>query len=116
MEEVARIVRDAFKVLSTDQETIIKVISNCTNHDKQELKAVYARKFGRVLENDFKSHYKGNFLKTILALFQPIALYEAECVYNALQSFKTNHKVLRHVLCTKQPFEIEQLKEAFEHS
>lgn len=116
IEETAVSLRKALKGLGTDQATIIKVVSDCTNEERQEIKVAYAQKFGRNLEKDLKSDCGGNFLKAILALFQPLIDYEVECIYNALKSHKTNHKALRHILVSKLSEEIEPLKEAFERS
>ncbi len=85
------------------------------------------------MDDDLKNETGGNFMESIVALFMIPYEYEAKCIRNALRvglkalyslfkriefkffkkGFGTNEKVCIQILCTKEAFEIQQLKAAY---
>ena len=57
--------RKAMKGLGTDEKTIIQILGNRSNKQRQELKKVFTSMFGRDLIKDLHSELSGDFRETI---------------------------------------------------
>lgn len=112
-EEAAKSFHKAMKGFGTDESRIIKEICSFTNQQRQEIKIKYKTMYGHDLEEDLKSEISGNFLQAVIGLLTPRVEYEATCLRNAMQGLGTKESVLIELLCSKDPYEIEILKDTY---
>nr|KAG5697878.1 hypothetical protein BaRGS_017135 [Batillaria attramentaria] len=77
--------RHAMKGAGTDERTIIGIISQRSNAQRQDIAKFYKTMFGRDIIADLESELSGNFRETIMALFKPPAYYDAWSLNNAME-------------------------------
>ena len=78
IDEDASSLRKAMKGLGTDEDTIIKIVANRTNAQRQKIKESFKNQFNRDLISDLKSELRGKLEDAIIALFtEPI---EYDCI------------------------------------
>ena len=115
-EKIAKSFRDAMKGIGTDEQRIIREISSITNAQRQIVEERYQAMYGKTLEEDLKSELKGDFEDIIVGLLKPRFEYEAECMRDAIKSLGTREHVVIELLCSKEPDEIQKLKDAYQKS
>ncbi|ELK08563.1 Annexin A13 [Pteropus alecto] len=99
---------------STDEATIIEVLSSRTSNERQQIKQKYKATYGKDLEEVLKNELSGNFKKTALALLDCPSEYDARLLQRAMEGLGTDEAVLIEVLCTRTNKEIIAIKEAYQ--
>ena len=112
-EKDCEILRKAMKGLGTDEDTIIKLVCNRTNHERQEIVKYYATAYGKDLIKELKSELGGKLEDIVLGMFQTPAEYDATCLYKAMKGLGTDESVLIEIIGTRVNWQIKQIKEAF---
>ena len=112
-EKDCEILRKAMKGLGTDEDTIIKLVCNRTNHERQEIVKYYATAYGKDLIKELKSELSGKLEDIVLGMFQTPAEYDATCLYKAMKGLGTDESVLIEIIGTRVNWQIKQIKEAF---
>ena len=112
-EKDCEILRKAMKGLGTDEDTIIKLVCNRTNHERQEIVKYYATAYGKDLIKELKSELGGKLEDVVLGMFQTPAEYDATCLYKAMKGIGTDESVLIEIIGTRVNWQIKQIKEAF---
>ena len=82
--------RKAMKGLGTDEKTIIEILGNRSNDQRQELKIVFKQMHGRDLLEDLRSELSGHFKDTIEALMMTPIEYDAYSFRKAIKGLGTD--------------------------
>lgn len=101
--------RKAMKGFGTDEQTIIDVVSNRSNDQRQKIKAAFKTAYGKDLIKDLKSELSGNVEELVIALFMPQTYYDAYSVYHAMKGAGTKEGVLIEILCSRTNCEIRNI-------
>ena len=109
IEQDAADLRKAMKGLGTDEATIIKIIANRTNQQRQAIKLSYSKQFNRDLIKDLKSDLSGKFEDTVLALFMDPLEYDCRTIKEAMKGLGTDEDTLIEILCTRPNWYIQRL-------
>ncbi|XP_053547831.1 annexin A7 [Bombina bombina] len=101
--------RKAMKGFGTDEQTIIDIVANRSNDQRQKIKAAFKTAYGKDLIKDLKSELNGNVEELIIALFMPSTYYDAWSLYHAMKGAGTQERVLIEILCTRSNSEIRNI-------
>ncbi|XP_061167857.1 annexin A4-like [Saccostrea echinata] len=112
-EEASNRLHKAIRGLGTDEKVIIDVLAGHINYERQEIKKMYKTMFGQDLVEDLKSDLSGNFEKLCLYLLMPSRMFDAWCLYQAIEGLGTDEERLIEILCTKTNGEIQDIKEEY---
>lgn len=93
--------RNSLSGAGTDEATIIKIVANRNNTQRQQLKAYYNQKYNRDLVFDLKSDLSGKFEDAIVALFDDPYVYDAKSLHNAMKGMGTDEDTCIEILCTR---------------
>ena len=105
----AEALRKALKGAGTDEDTIIKIIANRNNTQRQQLKQYYQQKFNRDLVFDLKSDLSGKFEDAVVALFDDPYVYDAKSLNKAMKGAGTDEDTCIEILCTRPNWYIKNI-------
>lgn len=103
----------AFKGVGTDEKTIISILANRTNAQRQQIKSAYKVKFGADIQDKLKSELSGNFEDAAIALFDLPAVYDAKSLYKAMKGLGTDEKTLIEIITSRSPAHMAEVKKEF---
>ena len=106
--------RQAMKGAGTDESTIINIIANRTNFQRQEIKKYYSTSYGKDLVKQLKSELSGHFEDVVIGLFQSPAEFDATCLYKAMKGIGTDESTLTEIIGTRVNWQIKDMKDAFQ--
>lgn len=113
--EDAEVLRKAMKGLGTNEEDIIKILTNRTLDQRVEIQEKYQQIHGRNLVKDLKGELSGVFEKVILSLLKPLPLFFAEQIKYSTKGAGTDEGALIEIFCTRDDDSIKTIKESFEN-
>ena len=105
--------RNAMKGAGTDEDTIIKILANRNNTQRQQLKAYYQKKFNRDLVFDLKSDLSGKFKDAVVGLFDDPYIYDAKALHQAMKGLGTDEDTCIEILCTRPNWYIKNIIQAY---
>ncbi|XP_072368839.1 annexin A6 isoform X3 [Scyliorhinus torazame] len=112
-EEDAKALRKAMKGFGTDEETIINIITQRNNAQRQQLRQQFKSQLGRDLMADVKSEVGGTLQKIILGLMMTPAQFDAKQLQKGIQGVGTDERALIEILTTRTNEEIRAINEAY---
>ncbi|CAI5784425.1 annexin A5 [Podarcis lilfordi] len=110
----AEVLRKAMKGLGTDEDPIVKILTNRSNKQRQEIAVEFKTLFGRDLVDDLKSELTGKFERLMVALMRPARLFDAHALKHAIKGAGTDEKVLTEILASRTPAEIRNIKQVYQ--
>ena len=84
MSNDAEVLRKAMEGFGTDEATLIKVVANRTNSQRQVIKGQYKAMYGRDLVEDIKKECHGKLEDALVALFTDPIEFDADTLRNAM--------------------------------
>ncbi|KAK8728469.1 hypothetical protein OTU49_008959, partial [Cherax quadricarinatus] len=102
----------AMKGVGTDEDSIITILTTCSNYQRQLLGQHYHSKYKKDLISDLKKELSGYFEDIIVALMTPRVDYLAEELHHACKS--KNGRVIVEILCTSENFFVRSLEQSYE--
>ena len=105
--------RGAMRGAGTDEDTIINIICQRTNMERQQIKQYYISAYGRDLITDLKKELSGNFENVVVALFQTPSEFDASSLYHAMKGIGTDEGTLIEIIGTRPSFQLSQIKQSF---
>ncbi|KAF6080448.1 annexin A6 [Phyllostomus discolor] len=109
----AKALRKAMKGLGTDEGTIIDIVTQRSNAQRQQIRQTFKSHFGRDLMADLKSELSGDLARLILGLMMPPDHYDAKQLKKAMEGAGTDEKALIEILATRTNAEIQAINEAY---
>ena len=95
--------RKAMEGFGTDEDTLIKVVANRTNRQRQEIKAQYKSTYGRDLVEDLKKECHGKLEDAFVALFTDPIEYDADALRGAMKGIGTTEDTLIEIISSRSP-------------
>ncbi|KAL7636837.1 UNVERIFIED_CONTAM: hypothetical protein RMT77_012595 [Armadillidium vulgare] len=112
--EDAEVLRKAMKGLGTNEDDIIRILTQRTLNQRMEIQEKYQQIHGRDLVKDLEKELSGIFEKVILSLLKPLPLFFAEQIKHATKGAGTDEGALIEILCTRDDNSLKTIKETFE--
>ncbi|XP_069510119.1 annexin A6 isoform X2 [Ambystoma mexicanum] len=112
----AKVLRKAMKGLGTDEDSIISIVTQRSNEQRQEIRKAFKKHFGRDLMADLKSEVSGTLARLILGLMMTPAQFDAKQLKKAMEGAGTDEKALIEILATRNNQEIQAINEAFQEA
>nr|XP_018901218.1 PREDICTED: annexin B9-like isoform X1 [Bemisia tabaci] len=110
----AEVLRKAMKGIGTDEKAIIRVLTNRTNAQRQEIAVHFKSLYGKDLLADLKSETSGKFEDILKALMTPLPEFLAKELHYAMEGIGTNEETIIEIVCTASNAEIYAIKQAYE--
>jgi hypothetical protein len=105
--------RKAMEGWGTDEATLIKVIANRTNSQRQAIKQQYKATYGRDLIEDLKKETHGKLEDAFVALFTEPIEYDADTLRDAMKGAGTNEDTLIEILASRSGQQINAIKACY---
>ncbi len=109
----AEILRSAMKGKAKNEDKIIKLITNRTNEQRQQIKETYNSLYNSDLIKDLQKELSGHFEDVVVALFYLPIDYDCLQLRKAVKGIGTNEDALIEILATRAPNVIEEIKKRY---
>ena len=107
----AEVLRNAMKGFGTDEATLIKVVANRTNRQRQVIKEQYKAAFGRDLISDLKSELHGKMEDAFIALFTNPVEFDVDSLRDAMKGAGTNEDTLIEIIASRDNQQLAAIKQ-----
>ena len=84
-----------------DENTIVSILSNTSNFDRQIIRLFYKKKFPNLIQKDIQTQLSGDLGKLVLNLFDLPYEYDARELHRSLTSFKKDEKAIIEIIITR---------------
>ncbi|XP_043113236.1 annexin A6 isoform X1 [Puntigrus tetrazona] len=111
----AQALRKAMKGFGTDEDTIIDIVAQRSNAQRQEIRQTFKSLLGRDLMADLKSELSKNLQRLILGLMMTPAEFDAKMMKKAMEGAGTDEHALIEILATRSNQEIQDLCSAYQN-
>uniref|UniRef100_A0A8C1R4I0 Annexin n=1 Tax=Cyprinus carpio TaxID=7962 RepID=A0A8C1R4I0_CYPCA len=105
----AKALRKAMKGFGTDEDTIIDIVTQRSNAQRQEIRRIFKSLLGRDLMADLKSELSKNLERLILGLMMSPAEFDAKMMKKAMEGAGTDEHSLIEILVTRSNQEIQEM-------
>ena len=113
IDEDAASLRKAMKGLGTDEDTIIKIVANRTNSQRQQIKISFKNQFNRDLISDLKSELRGKLEDAMVALFTEPIEYDCDSLKKAMKGAGTDEDCLIEIITSRPNWMLKKIKEKY---
>ena len=96
-----------------DENNIIKLVTNRTNYQLQQIKDAYNTLYKSDLIKDLKKALSGHFEDVVIGLFYTPVDYDCFHLRKAIKGLGTDENALIEILCTRSSNVIEQIKKRY---
>ena len=96
-----------------DENNIIKLVTNRTNYQLQQIKEAYNTLYKGDLIKDLKKALSGHFEDVVVGLFYTPLDYDCFHLRKAIKGLGTDEKALIEILCTRPSNVIEEIKKRY---
>ncbi|KAL8583598.1 hypothetical protein ACOMHN_028368 [Nucella lapillus] len=110
---VAKSLRNAMCGFGTDEETVLNILGNHSNDQRQEIADAFKVAYGKDLIEDIKSELGGDFEDLCVALLTPPRLYDARQLNEAVSGAGTDETALVEIMVTRTNSEMAEIKEKY---
>uniref|UniRef100_A0A8C1HUV2 Annexin n=1 Tax=Cyprinus carpio carpio TaxID=630221 RepID=A0A8C1HUV2_CYPCA len=100
----------------TDEDTIIDIVANRSNAQRQEIRQTFKSLLGRDLMADLKSELSKNLERLILGLMMTPAEFDAKMMKKAMEGAGTDEHALIEILVTRNNQEIQEMCSAYQNA
>ncbi|XP_049460957.1 annexin A3b [Epinephelus fuscoguttatus] len=105
--------RTAIEGLGTTEKTLIDVLTQRSNAQRQIIAKAYEKTTGRKLVDDLEGDTHGDFEDLLVALITPPEVYDCHEVINAIKGAGTTESTLTEIFASRTNRQIEALSEAY---
>ncbi|KAM4527163.1 annexin A3b isoform 1-T2 [Odontesthes bonariensis] len=113
VEEDVSALRTAIEGLGTTEKTLIEVLSQRSNAQRQLIARAYEKATGRTLVADLEGDTHGDFEDLLVALITPPAVYDCHEVIKAMKGPGTTESTLTEIFASRSNGQIKALSDVY---
>uniref|UniRef100_A0A674NQC1 Annexin n=1 Tax=Takifugu rubripes TaxID=31033 RepID=A0A674NQC1_TAKRU len=113
VEEDVSALRKAVEGLGTTEKTLIEVLTQRSNFQRQLVAKAYEKATGRTLVADLEGDTHGDFEDLLVALATPPDVYDCQEVIRAIKGAGTTESTLTEIFASRSNRQIKALSEAY---
>ncbi|XP_071971651.1 annexin A3 isoform X2 [Engystomops pustulosus] len=106
-------VRKAIKGLGTDEDSLIDILTQRSNSQRQLIAQEYLAACGKELKDDLKSDLSGNFEHLMVSLILPPALFDAKQLKKAMKGTGTSENILIEIMASRTNKQLKDVGDVF---
>ena len=106
----AEAIKNSIKGLRTDEDTIIKILANRTNDQRQSIKQYYMQKYSQDLIYVLKKALHGKFEDAVVALFDTPFELDCKALNTAMKGLGSRDETLIEIIATRPNYRLAQDK------
>jgi len=110
----AKVLYKAMKGFGTDEDKIMNVVAYRSSAQLMAVEKKFQTMYGDDLPKWLEKELRGNFEKVVLGRFFGPRGYQAMVIRRAMAGAGTDERALVDVICTKDKYEMEKVKQAYE--
>uniref|UniRef100_A0A673B9H7 Annexin n=1 Tax=Sphaeramia orbicularis TaxID=375764 RepID=A0A673B9H7_9TELE len=111
VEEDVAALRNAIEGLGTTEKTLVEVLTQRSNAQRQLIANAYHKATGRTLVDDLKGDTHGDFEDLLVALVTPTTAYDCHEVIKAIKGAGTTESTLTEIFASRSNRQIRALSE-----
>ncbi|XP_037685996.1 annexin A3 [Choloepus didactylus] len=109
----AEAIHKAIRGIGTDEKTLISVLAERSNAQRQLIAKEYQGAYGKKLKDDLKGDLSGNFEHLLVALVTPPAVFDAKQLKKSMKGTGTNEDTLIEILTTRTSKQMKEIYQAY---
>ncbi|KAL8196976.1 UNVERIFIED_CONTAM: Annexin A2, partial [Gekko kuhli] len=109
----ASVLESAIKTKGVDEVTIVNILTNRSNEQRQDIAFAYQRRYKKELPAALKSALSGHLETVILGLMKPPAQYDASELKAAMKGLGTDEETLIEIICSRTNPELNQINRVY---
>uniref|UniRef100_A0ABI7Z907 Annexin n=1 Tax=Felis catus TaxID=9685 RepID=A0ABI7Z907_FELCA len=109
----AEAIRKAIRGIGTDEETLISILTERTNAQRQLIVQAYQAAYGKELKDDLKGDLSGHFKELMVALVTPPAMFDAKQLKKSMKGVGTSEHALIEILTTRTSRQMKEISQAY---
>ncbi|KAK5851885.1 hypothetical protein PBY51_023402 [Eleginops maclovinus] len=113
VDEDVSALRKAIEGIGTTEKTLIEVLTQRSNAQRQLIVKAYEKATGRKLVDDLEGDTHGDFEDLLVALVTPPAVYDCQEVIKAIKGAGTTESTLTEIFASRSNKQIKALSEAY---
>ncbi|KAF1377407.1 hypothetical protein PFLUV_G00200500 [Perca fluviatilis] len=113
VEEDVSALRKAIEGIGTTEKTLVEVLTQRSNAQRQLIAKAYEKATGRKLVADLEGDTHGDFEDLLVALVTPTAVYDCHEVIRAIKGAGTTESTLTEIFASRSNRQIQALSEAY---
>ncbi|CAH2301531.1 annexin A3 [Pelobates cultripes] len=106
-------IRKAIKGLGTDEDSLIAILTQRSNAQRQLIAKEYQAACGKDLKDDLKGDLSGNFEHLMVSLTLPPAYFDAKQLKKAMKGTGTTESILIEILASRTSKQMKDVGDAY---
>ncbi|XP_014400229.1 PREDICTED: annexin A3 isoform X1 [Myotis brandtii] len=109
----AEAIRKAIRGIGTDEKTLISILTERSNAQRQLIVKEYQAAYEKKLKDDLKSDLSGHFEHLMVALVTPPAVFDAKQLKKSMKGAGTDEDALIEILTTRTSRQMKEISQAY---
>uniref|UniRef100_A0A8C6QL64 Annexin n=1 Tax=Nannospalax galili TaxID=1026970 RepID=A0A8C6QL64_NANGA len=109
----AEAIRKAIKGIGTDEKTLINILAERSNAQRQLIAKEYQASYEQELKDDLKGDLSGHFEHVMVALVTPPAVFDAKQLKKSMKGTGTDEDALIEILTTRTSRQMKEIAQAY---
>uniref|UniRef100_A0A8D0G8T1 Annexin n=1 Tax=Sphenodon punctatus TaxID=8508 RepID=A0A8D0G8T1_SPHPU len=109
----AEAIRKAIRGIGTDEKTLIDILTERANAQRQLIAREYRAASGKDLKDDLKSDLSGNLERVMVALVMPPAVFDAKQLKKSMKGTGTDERTLIEILASRNSKQMKEISQAY---